>query len=89
MEETVQHETYKGVGIRSYPRETVRKWTRRLEIAFPHTDGTATTCAYLHQAAFPTLKHAHDAGFIWGHRIIDHWSLTGLIPKQTVSRRLA
>jgi hypothetical protein len=89
----VQHENYKGIEIRSHPWEVTsenkRTWTLRLGIMFQTGGYPATGFEYLHEKQFPNQREAHTAGFEWGRRIIDHWRLTCLIPRQKVSRRLA
>ena len=92
--DAIQHETYKGLDIRSHqfevPRDGKTKWKLRLDITFPQGYGASTTCEYLDEEQFsPTQTKAHLAGFEWGRRIVDHWLLTGMIPRQKVSRRLA
>ena len=93
MSKPIRHENYIGVDTRSSPSEVtmenIKKWKIRLEIMFPTGGYTATASEYLHEGQFPTLRQAPTAGFEWGRRILDPWRLTGLMPRQKVSRRLA
>jgi hypothetical protein len=93
MSETIQHETYQGIDIRSHPCEVTRqnksKWKIRLAITFPTGSGTATATEYLDDVNFySTLHEAHAAGFRWGHHIIDEWLRTGDIPSPRLASGL-
>ena len=85
MGETVQHESYRGIDIRSSPFEVSRKgqtkWKVRLDIAFPTGYHCETVPEYLDDnLVFSTSTEAHLAGLEWGHRIVDLAELSGQIP---------
>jgi len=84
--DTVQHENYKGISIRSSPfavsRHEQQQWIVRLDITFPTGGASRSTAEYLNaRLVYLTSKDAHLAGLEWGHRIVDLWQDSGQIPQ--------